>query len=200
MQTNFSSTLARLDSDAASHLFSCCASTHSLRLTGPRRVFVPGGAVCSQEDRSSSCNPGTRYRLSNYRSSAHPSQPTEIVNMLAKTPPTPEVQTVSPIDDAQDASLRGLRVGAMLSKSRTERGKLALEMCRIRATLKAYIGQELFPQERADAYMRFVGQCVFSPMNGGPGGDLTAEALLERNYGVHAPSSLVLAATNMSSR
>ena len=120
--------------------------------------------------------------------------------MLTNTPPGPNPEIVAPVDNAHDTALRGLRVGAMLSESRMQRGKLALEMCRLRATLKASTGQELFPQERADAYMRFVGQCVFSPMEGGPGGDLTAEALLGRNYGVHAPSSLVPVATNLSSR
>ena len=180
MQTTFSN---------AASLFSSGASTHSLRLTGPRCVFAPGGDVCSQEDRSSSCDPSARYRLSNYPPSAHPSQTTEIVNMLTNTPPGPNPEIVAPVDNAHDTALRGLRVGAMLAQSRTERGKLALEMCRLQAMVKASTGQELFPQERADAYMRFVGQCVFSAMNGGLGGDVTAEALLGHDYGVHLPPS-----------
>ncbi|KAM5540686.1 hypothetical protein V8D89_005717 [Ganoderma adspersum] len=174
MQTNFSSSLARLDGDA----------TGGAPNTNPSAV--PSAVVFATPDAATVEGSGPLKRtiagLDDPSLQPAPSAvkktapravipPAQIVNMLTNTPPTPDA--VAPVNSTHDTVLRELRVGAMLAQSRAERGKLALGMCRLRTMHQAATGEELFSQERFDSYMGVVNQCISPLMTG----DILAEVL-----------------------
>ncbi len=83
----------------------------------------------------------------------------QAVYMLTDSLPNPDIMMLV---GAQDSTLLELEAGAILARERVKRGNLALDMVRLRAMHKAATGKELFPQERADAYMDLVDRCIFS--------------------------------------
>lgn len=81
---------------------------------------------------------------------------------------------------ARDVFLRGLEVGSTLIQARTDRGNLALQMCRLWVEHKIRYQEDLFPQERFNAYLAFIDRCIFpalKQMQGVFDGDIPAEAL-----------------------
>lgn len=82
--------------------------------------------------------------------------------MLTNALPDPGTPTPADTSD-KGTSLLGLKVRTMLEHNRIRRGQLALGLYRLREDYKAATGVELLPQDRADACMELINQCIRPP-------------------------------------